>query len=268
MGLTAMSNDNREKQNPLAKARILAAPPQQRRFYERVEVPEEEDGFALRLDGKPALTPGRKPLVVPRRNLADAIAAEWAKQSGTIDPSTMPVTRLANSTIDAVTVRAAEVRDAIRDFAGTDLLFYRAGEPEGLVARQREAWDPILAWAEERFGGRFVLAEGVIHVAQPAETLAAIEAELATVTDPFRLAGLHLATTLSGSALIALALAVGRLDVDAAWAAAHVDEDWSVSQWGADAEAMQRRARRFEDFKAAALALADWRLSRFASGPH
>jgi chaperone required for assembly of F1-ATPase len=123
------------------------------------------------------------------------------------------------------------------------------------VRRQREAWDPILRWAEERLGVRFVLAEGVMHVAQPDGSLAALSAALAGYDDPFRLAGLHIATTLTGSALIALALAEGALGVEAAWEAAHVDEDWNISQWGADAEALERRARRSMDFAAAALAL-------------
>jgi chaperone required for assembly of F1-ATPase len=228
----------------------------QKRFYKRAEMSEEEGVFTLRLDGKPARTPARNRLAVGDPRLADAIAAEWNAQGEYIEAAAMPVTRLANTALDGVASRLQEVRDDISAYAGTDLLYYRAGEPAGLVTREREAWDPILGWAGQRFDGRFVLAEGVMHVAQPEATLSAIAAELAAHDDPFRLAGLHLATTLSGSALIALALADGEIDAETAWAAAHVDEDWNISQWGADAEAMARRARRFEDFRAAALALA------------
>jgi chaperone required for assembly of F1-ATPase len=187
--------------------------------------------------------------------MAEAIAAEWRAQRDVIDPATMPVTGLANSAIDGVAARMAETREAVLAYAGTDLLYYRAGEPEGLVARQRALWDPLLAWAEERHGVRFVLAEGVMHVAQPEATLAALAADLARCDDPFRLAGLHLATTLTGSALIAFALAEGAIEAERAWAAAHVDEDWNVAQWGEDAEAAERRARRHADFRAAALVL-------------
>jgi chaperone required for assembly of F1-ATPase len=154
-----------------------------------------------------------------------------------------------------VASRLDEVRETIAAYAGSDLLYYRAGEPEGLMARQRAHWDPLVAWAEQRFGARVVLAEGVMHVAQPEPLLQAIRAELATFENPFRLAGLSLATTLTGSALIALALAAGAVGVDAAWEAAHVDEDWNISQWGEDSEAKQRRARRFDDFRAAGLVL-------------
>jgi chaperone required for assembly of F1-ATPase len=242
--------------DPMQSARRMARPELQKRFYKRAEMHEEQGFFTLRLDGRPARTPARNPLAVRYPRLAEAIAAEWNAQTEHIDAAAMPVTRLANTALDGVAARPQEVRADILAYAGTDLLYYRAGEPEGLVARQRAAWDPIVAWAERRFGGRFVLAEGVMHVPQPQATLAAIAAELAAIDDPFRLAGLHLATNLAGSALIALALAEGAIDVEAAWAAAHVDEDWNISQWGADAEAMQRRARRFADFSAAALALA------------
>ncbi len=240
--------------NPMETARRLTAPARPKRFYASATMQAEPEGYVLRLDGKRAMTPARRPFAVPHAHLAKAIAAEWMGQGEFIDPASMPVTRLANSAIDGVASRFAEVRAEVLAYAGTDLICYRAGEPEGLVLRQRAAWDAILVWAEKRFG-RFVLAEGMVHVAQPDATLAALSAALDAHDDAFRLAGLSLAATLSGSALIALALGEGALHLDAAWAAAHVDEDWNVEKWGTDAEAMQRRATRFEDFKAAALAL-------------
>jgi chaperone required for assembly of F1-ATPase len=244
-----------EPGNPMEAARRLTAPTRQKRFYASATMEAEEGGFTLRLDGKRAMTPGRQPLAVADPRLAEAIAAEWMAQGEFIDPLSMPVTRLANSAIDGVASRRADVRAEVLAYASTDLLCYRAGEPEGLVARQAAAWDPILKWVESRYGIRFVLAEGMVHAAQPAPTLAALAAAIDAFDDPLRLAGLSLATTLSGSALIALALAEGALDADAAWAAAHVDEDWNIEKWGEDAEAKQRRARRFDDFRAAALAL-------------
>jgi chaperone required for assembly of F1-ATPase len=249
------STDQTGQADPLDSARRLSAPPRLKRFYDRVETPLEGRVHVLRLDGKQAMTPGRNPVAVAEARIADAMRAEWAGQGDTIDPTVMPVTRLVNSAVDGVAARMEEVRDGILAYAATDLLCYRAGEPEGLVARQHAAWDPILAWAEHRFAGRFILAEGVVHVAQPEGTLAALRRHLAGYDQALPLAGLHLATTLSGSALIALALAAGEIDIERAWAAAHVDEDWNASQWGEDAEAAERRTRRFQDFRAAALAL-------------
>lgn len=243
-------------QDPLQAARRLTARPRQKRFYATAEAVAGQGGFALQLDGRAAITPSRNPLVVPDARIAHAIVAEWEAQGAEIDPASMPATRLANSAIDGVAARMDEVRKEILGYAGTDLVYYRAGDPERLVARQHEAWDPVVTWAERRFGARLILAEGMTHVAQSEKAMSAIRDALAAIDDPFRLAGLHLATTLAGSALIALALAEGTLDVDQAWATAHVDEDFNISQWGEDADAARHRARRFEDFRAAGLALA------------
>jgi chaperone required for assembly of F1-ATPase len=247
--------DDPIRTGPIQAAQRLAAPTRPKRFYKDVAMEPAGAGYLLKLDGRRAMTPARQPLVVPTRSLADAVAAEWAGQGELIDPAAMPVTRLANSALDGVAPRMREVRAEVLAYAGTDLLCYRADGPERLVARQHAAWDPILAWAEARLGGRFMLAEGIVHVPQPEGTVAALRDLIAAFDEPFRLAGLSLATTLSGSALIALALAEDALDPDAAWAAAHVDEDWNIAQWGEDAEAAARRAHRFADFRAAALAL-------------
>jgi chaperone required for assembly of F1-ATPase len=165
----------------------------------------------------------------------------------------MPLTRLANSIIDGVAPSPAPVTDEIEKYLGTDLLFYRAEGPPGLVESQRRHWDPIVEWAREALGARFVLAEGVMHVAQPPEASAGAAA--AIPKDPWRLGAVHVATTLTGSALLALALAAGRITVDEAWAAAHVDEDWNMEFWGRDELALQRRAYRFAEMQAAARVL-------------
>ena len=176
----------------------------------------------------------------PHVALADAIAAEWEDQQEVIDPARMPLTRLANTIIDGVAAAAPAVAAEIEQYLATDLLFYRADGPERLVERQRARWDPILAWARAAFGARFELVEGVIHIVQPAESLRAVAA--AIPRDPWRLGAVHAVTTLTGSALIALALAHGGIDVDAAWTAAHVDEDWNMELWGRDEIALERRA--------------------------
>jgi chaperone required for assembly of F1-ATPase len=242
--------------DPIARARRAGAPAGPKRFYAQADMREEAGLYALRLDGKEALTPARNRLRVPQKTLAAEIAAEWRQQGERIDPASMPATRLANSAIDGVAPRMAEARRDILAYADSDLLCYRAGEPEGLVLRQRQAWDPLVGWAERRFCIRIVLAEGVVHAPQPTPTLAALARAVAAYDEPFRLAGLSLATTLTGSLILALALAEGEVDAETAWRAAHVDEDWNIEKWGEDAEAAQRRAARFADFRAAALALA------------
>ncbi len=236
--------------NPVEAARRGARPALIKRFYKEVSVGGREGAFAILLDGKPAKTPAKHPLALPGRALAGAVAAEWAGQGEHVDPAAMPLTRLAHAAIDGV-AGGAEAVDEIERYAGSDLLLYRATEPEALVAAQAKHWDPVLAWAGEVLGARFTLTEGIKHVAQPQAAIHAIRAEIARYRSPFALAALMSLTHISGSALLALALARGRLPVDAAWAAAHVDEDWNIQRWGEDAEAKARRAARRVEFDAA-----------------
>jgi chaperone required for assembly of F1-ATPase len=233
-----------------------------KRFYRSVtigEVAADRPGacsaYAILLDGKAAHTPANATLAVPTRALAEAIAAEWAAQAGHIDPAAMPLTRIANTALDGVRHRAAEVRADIAGHASTDLVCYRAAEPEGLAARQAELWDPVLAWSAETLGARFAVAASLTPVAQP-ETAGAAIARALEAYGGLALTALHVMTTLMGSALLALAHARGRLSAEAAWAAAHVDEDWQIARWGEDAEAAARRRRRWTEMQAASRTLA------------
>ncbi len=240
--------------DPTETARRAIRPRLRKRFYKRTHTSEGGEGHvAIFLDGSPLLTPSHRALAVPTRALAQAIAAEWEAQAEWIEPARMPLTRLANAVIDAVSEKPQPVADEVAKYLGTDLLFYRAEAPAGLIEKQAQAWDPVLAWVRDAFNARFVLAQGVIHVPQPREAIAATRA--AIPGEPWRLAAVASITTLTGSGLLALAVAQGALDADAAWIAAHVDEDWQISQWGRDELAMERRAFRFAEFQAAVAVL-------------
>jgi chaperone required for assembly of F1-ATPase len=236
---------------PMRPAEAGMKPNLPKRFYKQAGIEERDGQFTLVLDGRPAKTPTRKPLAVPTRALGAALAAEWEAQGDEIDPSTMPITRIVNSTIDGVEPRLAEVVDDLVRYSGSDLVCYRAADPERLAKAQDDAWRPVLDWAKETYGARFTLAQGVMHVEQPPETALAIRRAIEEVKSPFAIAALHVMTTLSGSVLLALAHAQGRLDVDAAWNAAHVDEIFQEGLWGEDYEATERRRRRKADFSAA-----------------
>jgi chaperone required for assembly of F1-ATPase len=225
-----------------------------RRFYETAATAAEPGGYAVRLDDKPVRTPARRVLAAPTLALAEAIAAEWQAQQDVIHPAKMPLTRLANAIIDGVADTPQPVAEEIAKYLASDLTFYRAGSPQGLVEQQARHWDPILEWARQALGADFKLGEGVVYVAQPQAALAA--ARTAIPGQPWRLGAVHSITTLTGSALIALAMAHGALSADAAWQAAHVDEDWNMAQWGRDEMAMARRDFRFAEFQAAATMLA------------
>ena len=239
--------------DPMEAARRNVRPTLRRRFYEKAEVAQDGDVFAVRLDGKPIRTPARRPMAAPTRALAQAIADEWQAQETVIDPARMPLTRLANSIIDGVADAPEAVREEIVKYLGSDLLFYRADGPEGLTERQAKAWDPVVRWAADALGARFIMVEGVVFAAQPEEAVAA--AAKAIPTEIWRLGATHSVMTLTGSALLALALAHGAITAEEAWNAAHVDEDWQMEQWGRDTLAMDRRAHRHAEMDAAATVL-------------
>jgi chaperone required for assembly of F1-ATPase len=238
--------------DPVRAARAAMRRARIKRFYRTAGVGEVEGGFALLLDGRRALTPARKPLILPSRALAEAIAAEWAGQGEAIDPAAMPLTRLSTCALDGVAAAMEATRAEVAGYAGSDSLCYRAEAPAALVAAETEAFDPVLDWAEEALGAKFVLAAGVVHVRQPARALQAVRAALASFDDPFALAALQVMTTLAGSVLIALAVARRRLSAEEAWRIAHVGEDFQIGQWGEDEEAKARRAARWREFEAAA----------------
>lgn len=243
-----------DETTPLGKAQRLAKRALPKRFYEHASAGPHEGGFAVLLDGRMAKTPAKKPLTVARRDVAEALAAEWEAQSGDIDPGTMPLTRLVNSAIDRVRGEMPAVRDDIVKHAASDLLFYRATGPQSLIDAEDRLWSPILAAAERALGDRFVLAEGIAHVEQDKGALSAI-ARAVEPFDSLRLAALHSMTTLTGSTLIALAVARGDLTAATAWEAAHADEDWQMTQWGRDEAALGKRAERWREMEAAALLL-------------
>jgi len=240
----------KEPLDPVEAARRSLRPSLRRRFYGNAAVAAGADGFAVLLDGKPVRTPARRPLAAPSSVLAEALAAEWDAQREVIDPATMPLTRLANSIIDGVAPAPLPVAEEIAQYLGSDLLLYRAEGPRALVERQARQWDPVLAWARDDLGARFALAAGVMFVEQPQEAVAAAKA--AIPADAWRLGAVSSITTLTGSALLALAMLRGRLSVDEAWAAAHVDEDWNMEFWGRDPRALERRTYRFAEILAAA----------------
>ncbi len=247
--------------DPMRAAQANMRRPTVRRFYRSVEVREDEDGRRiLTLDGRGARTPAGAALAAPSREVMLRVAEEWRRQEETLDFADMPLTRLLNAAIDGVAGAMAETRAEIARYAGSDLLCYRAEAPEALVARQAVAFDPVLRWAAQTFGARFAVTAGVVHVGQPPAALASMRAALDAIEDPAALAALSVMTSLTGSALLALAVARGFSGPADAWAAAHLDEDFQSERWGVDAEARARREARWRDFEAAAEVFAAARL--------
>lgn len=220
-----------------------------KRFYKQAAV--TGDGpFGVTLDGRPLRTPARAALAVPTRALAESIAAEWNAQGEEIHPRTMPLTGLSNAAIDRVAPDPAAFADGLSVFAENELLAYRAEHPPVLVAHQAVQWDPWLAWARARYDIDFTLVAGIIHAPQPPATLARLAAAYRAF-NAFRLAALNPVVTISGSAIIGLAVVEGVMDAKTAWAVGHLDELWQAELWGKDPLAEAGHAERQGDLGAA-----------------
>lgn len=218
-----------------------------KRFWTRTEISEASDGFGVTLDGRPVRTPAKAPLIVPTRALAEAIAVEWDAQAEVIDPNTMPATRGANAAIDKVRVQHGDVADMLAAYGDSDLLCYRADAPVELVARQAEAWDPLLDWLAATYGTRLVVQAGVMYVAQPPEAMARLRAAVLDFS-AFELAGFHDLVSLSGSLVIGLAAVHDAQPIGQLWDLSRIDESWQAEQWGVDDEAAEVAEIKRESF--------------------
>lgn len=207
-----------------------------KRFWKAVTVQPCEGGFTVFLDSRQAKTPGKAPLVVPGRDMAEAVAAEWDAQHGLVKPQTMPFTRAVNSAIDKVTPLFDAVVADLAGYGGTDLLCYRATEPPGLVDRQNQGWDPLLDWSAKALGAPLVAVAGVMHIAQDPASLTRLHGLVAAMT-PFQITGFHDLVQLSGSLILALAVTHGRLTAAEAWTLSRIDESWQIALWGEDEDA-------------------------------
>lgn len=222
-----------------------------KRFYKLAEPLVGPEGWAIALDGRPVKTPARAGLAVPGEALAKAVAAEWQEQGDTIEPSNMPMTGLANATIDRVLPALADFRAQIAAYGASDLLCYRAGEPPELAALQAQSWDPLLDWARARYDVSFIVTDGIMPVDQPAATLARLSAVVDAI-DPWLLAGAATLTQIGGTLVGMLAYLEGEIEADALFETATLDERWQAQQWGEDEEATARLVVRRCDFLAAA----------------
>lgn len=212
-----------------------------KRFYEAAGATAAEGGYTVALDGRPIKTPGRATLLLPTRALAEAIAEEWSVQVEMVKPETMALMSLACTAIDIIAPRREDVVAELAGYGGTDLICYRVEQPSALVERQREHWQPLLDWAATALKAPLVTTSGLLVAAQPAEVLDALARAVAD-HDDMALAALASAVKAAGSLVIGLALSAGRIDAEAAFAAAELHETHQIETWGEDPEATRRRA--------------------------
>lgn len=213
-----------------------------KRFYKQATVGEHEGLTAVLLDGRPVRTPKRTLLHLPTQTLAEALAEEWAAQDEEIVPATMPLTQLASTALDRVAPQIGAVAAEVARYAETDLVCYRADTPVSLAEAQHAAWAPLVTWLEDAMGARLVVTSGIQPIPQAADAIAKVQNAVAEFS-AFPLAAVSSVTAVTGSVVLALALAHGRIDAEAAADAAEVDERHQMERWGDDPEAEARLQR-------------------------
>lgn len=223
-------------------------PSLKKRFWKEAKVVEVENGFGIQLDGRSLRTPSKAIFAVAHEEIARMTADEWMAQGDEVDPATMPATRMANSVIDKVSVNFDAIVEMLTEYAGSDLLCYRATTPQALIAEQARVWDPLLEWSATAFNAPFVTTSGVMYVTQPAQSVEMYRAIL-NAMNMYQLAGVHDLISISGSIVITMALITNHLDLNQAWQAVIVDDLWQERQWGADEEAQANLSVKFDDFK-------------------
>ncbi|WP_455478252.1 ATP12 family chaperone protein [Bartonella sp. B10] len=239
------------KNNSIHKTQKLSCQPLPKRFYKKVKITCEERGFSILLDECPVKTPAKHQFLVPTKVFAELVAQEFENQKEVMDPVKMPITRFVNTVIDGIAGNMQVLFEDLLRFVACDMIFYRAKSPKELVQRQCQQWDPLLDWIEEELGSRFNVTEGLMYIEQPRESIQAVSNYLRRVESPYMLAALHTMTTLTGSVIIAFAIAARKIDPDYAWDIAHLDENWTMEQWKTDEETLARRAHKQAEFNAA-----------------
>lgn len=236
---------------PLKVADHHSKPALRKRVYETVSVAETASGFGIALDGREIKTPGRATLATPHKALADAIAEEWDSQKETIDPSTMPLSKLLNTCIDKVSPDRSDIIAELLRYVDTDALCYRAESPAALVGRQEVVWQPVLDWLAATHHVNLTAGPGLMPFSQPDEAHKGIASALEALSD-YPLTAAQASAALSGSLALAIALAHRHLSGEEVFAASQLDETWQIEQWGEDKDALERRTNLRADLVAIA----------------
>lgn len=219
-----------------------------RKFYHTVNVDADEGDYIVTLDGRPIKTPGKAPLRMPTEKLAQAVASEWAAQEEDIDPATMPFTQLVNTALDRVAKHRETVVAEIVAFGDTDLLCYRDGSDNSVLARQQHAWDPILQAFSARHGVMLNTTDGVMPIKQPPE-LKPILIDIVEKFDSFSLTAFHTCVSVYGSILLALAVFEEELDAESAWSLSILEQTVQEERWGTDSEVEEKRDKLLSEIR-------------------
>ena len=200
-----------------------------------------DDGFAITAKEKPLMTPGKKPLVVPTQELAEAMTTEWQANQKFMAEQ-MKLTALAYTAIDRVIGQEDNIAEVLLAYVDTDTLCYRSSHSQALEKEQRECWDPVLHWAAGRFSAIWQVTNGVMPIEQPEALHQNLRDYLKTM-DPMRLAAACVLASIFSSLVLTLAVLEKHMDVQRAFELSRLEEEVQNRQWGKDEEALARVER-------------------------
>ena len=196
-----------------------------KKFYKLVSTRVADGGWRIELDGKPVRTPSGAILNAPREALATLIAQEWSAQDKDILPETMPLTQLLVTAVDRVAKERSSIQEVVLGYLDTDLLCYRATEPDELVRKENAARDPWLRWFEKQYSTTLATTTGLMAIRH--DDRAHVQAGHAVRDlDLWGFTVLQMVTAVTGSLVLALAFTSGPAQDDDLMRALYVEEDY------------------------------------------
>ncbi len=212
-----------------------------KRFYEKVQISQSGLSYEVRLDGNPLKTPLKTIMYLPTEALAKKIADEWSMIKTEIFLEQMPIFSLAATAIDRVVLQQSSLSAEMQNYIMNDLLCYRESYDSKLYEHQNKKWDPWLKWSKKNFNFDLKTTKGVIPINQDTQN-SKLLLKLTSQMDIWHFTCFVKATTLAGSAILALAFIKKKLTVDELFSLCFLDELYQIEKWGEDEEAYQKRS--------------------------
>lgn len=206
---------------------------ERKRFYQDVSISQSEGGlYEINLDRRKLKTPGGKLFTVPNEALAIAVATEWDAQRDSLKFYTMHLTTLCNTALDNPTQRSKDqMISAALKFLETDTVCYRVEEPHGLVELQKNEWDPVLHWIENRYNVTIGSSSNILGPEIPEATKDTFRQHLNSYSF-WSLTGLEFVITQLKSVVLSLGMMDRYLSVEQAVLLSRLEEEYQIRRWG------------------------------------
>ncbi|KAF8792409.1 ATP synthase mitochondrial F1 complex assembly factor 2-like [Argiope bruennichi] len=217
---------------PVRKTSYRYYPAPVKRFYRSVHVSESDGRYEISLDKRKLKTPSGTLLQLPNEALAAAIATEWDLQQKIIQRHNMHLTALCNTAIDNPCHQNHEnIVDGMLQYLSSDTLCFRSNDPPSLAELQKEKWDPLLKWFENRYHVKINISEDVSTNPVPDETLYQLRKHLLSYSH-WCLIGINFTAENLKSLILTLAVINHVIDVEKAVELSRLETVFQIQNWG------------------------------------